>query len=229
MLMIPEARGGEVSREMSGRIRGENAKLPSSWKMWIGSLIALETQLFLLIWKAISDDLQEVKNKIFKGNQIYHHNTQLTYHYLKLSVLAHNEHYFLSQRNTCQCTEGKGKTLNHAFLCPGWNCFSPAPLLFWFISEIMWAISPWQWEAFSVVICLGSPDSRQWFQSTWAYLPAPGTDSRGAHVVMTWFILRTRKRCLTFESFSTMMNEMTHLFQYCQKRVILLLHPNHLF
>ena len=165
MLMIPEARGGEVSRGMSGRIRGENAKLPSSWKMWIGSLIALETQLFLLIWKAISDDLQEVKNKIFKGNQIYHHNTQLTYHYLKLSVLAHNEHYFLSQRNTCQCTEDKGKTLNHAFLCPGWNCFPPAPLLFWFISEIMWAISPWQWEAFSVVICLGSPDSRQWFQS----------------------------------------------------------------
>jgi len=30
MLMIPEARGGEVSRGMSGRIRGENAKLPSS-------------------------------------------------------------------------------------------------------------------------------------------------------------------------------------------------------
>ena len=67
-----------------------------------------------------------------------------------------------------------------------------------------------------------------WFQSTCAYLWAPGADSRGAHVVMTWFVLGPGKTCRTCESFSTMMNEMTHLFQYCQKRVILLLHPNHL-
>ena len=67
-----------------------------------------------------------------------------------------------------------------------------------------------------------------WFQSTCAYLWAPGADSRGAHVVTTWFVLGTGKTCRTCESFSTMMNEMTHLFQYCQKRVILLLHPNHL-
>ena len=47
-------------------------------------------------------------------------------------------------------------------------------------------------------------------------------------MVMTWFVLGPGKTCRTCESFSTMMNEMTHLFQYCQKRVILLLHPNHL-
>lgn len=44
----------------------------------------LETSLSLLTWKAILNDLQEARNKIFKGNQTYKtHCTYYVYYVLK--------------------------------------------------------------------------------------------------------------------------------------------------
>lgn len=157
---------------------------------------------------------------------------------LKTSVLSPNGHYshvlyFLSQKNTSQCIEGKGETRNSASLCPGWNCFQSAPCSSVIDLSDKGAISPWHREAFSVVICLGSPESRQNLMKCGLteHLSLPGgpwlQTAEGTHVVITRFVRRTPERCRTCESFSKMTHETTHLFQDCQKRAPLLLHPNH--
>ena len=158
---------------------------------------------------------------------------------MSTSVLSHNEHYshvlhFLSQKDTCQCIEGKGETRNRAAVCPGWNCFQSAPCSSVIYLRDKGAISPGHREAFSVVICLGSPESRQNLMECGLteHLSLPGgpwlQTAEGAHVIITRFVQRTLERCRTCESFSKVTHETTHLFQDCQKRALLLLHPNHL-
>lgn len=97
----------------------------------------------------------------------------------------------------------------------------------------MGVVSRWHREAFIVVICLGSPASRQNMMKCGLpeHLHSDGGPScrqqRGAHVVITRFVLRTLKSSCICESFSKVTNEAINLFQDCQKGAILFLYPNH--